>query len=180
MDINVQSTSYLPKIHFTSTSTVVIDRSPEAIFEHLETIDFTKARVSNFLFKIRGINIPKGNRLNKDSSIRFYKIHAQPHQLFYLGLIGKFWTINGDLQKFDPKYFRAFKSKTHAKAIWEFKLIELDKNKSKLVLNTQLYAPTKRIYKKLNRYWYFAKPMSYLVKLEILFAFKNQVLQYTK
>ncbi len=177
MDNNVQSTRYLPKIHFQSTTSVVIHRSHREVFAHLQCIDFTKAKMSTLLFRLRGINVPRGDGFNENPFCHFYKLSVEPYQAMHLGLIGKFWTFNGDLQQFDPSDFKNYPGNNHAKAIWEFRLLNLGFTKTRLQLSTQIFAPTDSIYKRLMRYWVFAKPMSYLVKLEILHAFKRQVLR---
>lgn len=166
---------YLPEAQFQSQASVSISAHAKEVYPRLELMDFSEARLSYLLFRLRGIQVPQGMGFQGLSDTRFYKLDTQINEALLLGLIGQFWTYSGNLQEFDPRDFKSFDNPSFAKSTWQFQIHPLNDHESKLELSTRIYCPTEQVAKKMDRYWKVIKPMSNLVRLEILQSLKKRV-----
>lgn len=85
-----------------------------------------------------------------------------------LGLVGKFWTLSGSIQKMSAGEFTAFNSPGYTKAVWNFCLRRLPDGRTLLSMKTRVTCTDDVSRKKFRRYWFFVRPFSGLIRKEAL------------
>lgn len=90
-----------------------------------------------------------------------------PHEIVF-GLVGKFWTFSGCLQKADANSFRKFNEAGYAKAVWNFCFKEQENGDTLLSTETRIFCTDARSTKKFTYYWFFVRPFSGLIRREAL------------
>lgn len=90
-----------------------------------------------------------------------------------IGLVGKFWTIAGGLQKIDAESFKPFDTAGYAKAVWNFSLDAHGEN-TRLVTETRIKCLDDDSRRSFGRYWMFIQPFSGLIRMEMLKTIKRR------
>jgi hypothetical protein len=96
-----------------------------------------------------------------------------PGREMLLGLVGKFWTLKGDLKKIDADSFKAFETPGYAKAVWNFAL-RPDGNDVRLTTETRIRCTDADSRRRFGFYWTFIRPFSGLIRMEMLRVIKNK------
>jgi len=162
---------YLPAFHFRSRHAIVIQASPGKIFTSLEEVDFRSSWIIRFLFFLRGI---PAMGLQDLSKLDFVRLETIPDQEVIVGLIGRFWKLNGDLQHFEAKDFRGFNRPGFARATWNFQAEIIEGGSTRLITETRISVPGERARRNFARYWFFIRPFSGVIRMEILRAVKKR------
>ena len=90
-----------------------------------------------------------------------------------IGLIGKFWTPGGGLQKIDAESFKRFETAGFAKAVWNFSIVE-DGGDSRLATETRIKCTDAESKRRFGFYWMFIGPFSGLIRMEMLKLIKRK------
>ena len=165
---------YLPEYHFDEKHSITIDASVSQIFPCIEHLDFSHSKIIRLLFAIRGLP-PSMLNLTGLEYHRFYVLESRQNDEIIIALIGQFWKPDGNLQLFKPDEFIPFAEPGFAKSTWSFKLEALTPQSTHLETVTRIYCTDEPSRKKFSRYWFFIKPFSGLVRMEILRALKRKV-----
>lgn len=158
---------YLPEYHFHEVHATTIKKPPQLIFPLLVTLDFSHSWLIRVLFWLRGMPRDMMN-LRGLSDNRFLELERIPDREIIIGLIGQFYRPDGNLQPFEPSGFIAFQQEGFLKATWNFKLIPLDDHHTKLETETRIFCMGDPVRKKFRLYWFFIRPFSGLIRLEVL------------
>lgn len=163
---------FLPQFHYDETHQTTIEASVEKIFPTIEHLDFSQSKIIRFLFALRGM---PSSMMNTDGleKHRFFVLEKKVNQEIIIGLIGQFWKPNGNLQAFSPDEFIEFNKPGFAKATWSFSLIANDGH-TQLETVTRIQCTDEYSRRRFSWYWFFIKPFSGLVRLEILKALKRK------
>ncbi|MGI9543787.1 MAG: hypothetical protein ACR2MX_11040 [Cyclobacteriaceae bacterium] len=166
---------YLPQADVSKAYHITIESDPSKIYPKLEYLDFSQSKLIYWLFKLRGIPVPSGMSMIGLRNMGFVLLEQRPPQALILGLIGKFWTMHGSLQKFEPNEFTAKNWEDQALATWSFELEALSKSQTKLITETRVLCPNGRSRRKFRLYWLLIEPFSGWIRKEILKSIKRQV-----
>jgi hypothetical protein len=161
----VLQNKYLPASHFSEIHRIEIRQSPEKVWPIVGQLDFGGSRLIRFLFALRGMPARMMN-LGGLAKARFTLLEANQNEII-IGLIGQFWKPNGNLQLFSPEEFVDYNSPGFSKATWSFKLKGTDQT-SILETETRIYCTDKKSRRRFGRYWFFIKPFSGVIRMEIL------------
>ena len=164
---------FMPDYDFSEKHDTEIVAPPAQIFETMKSVDICESAVFRWLFRLRGLRT-KGFTLDKIADANFIELAQRKNKELVLGLIGKFWTPTGHLQRFDPADFAAFDQKEFAKATWNFSLDEIGAGKTLLATETRIRVPDDSNRSKFRIYWTFVRPFSGLVRMEMLKIVKNK------
>lgn len=164
---------YLPGKHFSSKASILVDAKPKEIYPFIRELDFSDSRITYFLFKLRGIPVPESMNLKGLEKLNFYKLEEIENRAIIIGLIGKFWTVVGNLQSFSPEEFIPYSNPDLAKATWEFRIIPLSENLCRT--ETRIKCLSKSSEKKFIWYWMFIKPFSGFTRYEILRSIRRKI-----
>jgi hypothetical protein len=149
-------------------------------------VDFSPSRVIRLLFALRSLpGMLLGGRHTKTQAplgldlpgllrTGFVLLGQIPQQEIALGLIGKFWTTSGCLQKVDALEFRDFNTRGFAKAVWNFSLQPLSPSRTMLATETRVLCLDENSRRRFRFYWLFIRPFSGWIRMEILRSLKHQ------
>ena len=104
----------------------------------------------------------------------FVILEHHPDKEIILGLIGQFWKTTGNIQRFSPENFIPFQDNRYTKATWSFEIIPNGNSSMKLETETRILCMDETDRKKFARYWFFIKPFSALIRIEMLKVIKKK------
>lgn len=150
---------YLPEFHVRSRHQIQIQATPEAVYEALTHLNLARSFTLRTLFRLRGL--PASSVTWKDfEKMRFIRLGEIPNREMLLGIIGKFWTLRGHLQRVDPPGFLAFSQEGFAKGVWFFHLESSDGKNTTLTTETRVFCLGKEAERRFRLYWTFIGPAS--------------------
>ena len=165
----------LPDYAVADRYSVLINASKEVVWDTLWTVDMCESPIVSTLFAIRGLP-SKNLSLSRLDELKFRLVGENRPDEVVFGLIGQFWTPNGELQQFEPEDFEAFDEPGFAKCVWGFALEETAKG-IELTTETRVKCTdeTSRYY--FDWYWAFVRPFSGWTRKEILDLIKRHAEQ---
>src|SRR5688500_2358617 len=110
---------FLSEYDFVETHGISIHAAPEDIYRAASEVDFSVSLLIRALFFLRGLST-ENVTLESLKRSRFEILGETPGREILLGLVGRFWTIGGDLKKIDAESFKKFDAAGYAKAVWNF------------------------------------------------------------
>jgi hypothetical protein len=163
---------YLLSFHYSEKHSIKILSDPATISWRLENLNFDQSKVIRFLFWLRGM---PANMLSVKGLTAggFIELERDLNKEIVIGLAGQFWRPNGNLQKFIPEQFVHFNQPDFLKAVWNFNIEHHNSNTCVLSTETRVYCTSEMSRKKFSRYWFFVKPFSGLIRMEMLRAIKK-------
>jgi hypothetical protein len=153
-------------------------RAPiDKVYAEVRRLDISRAKLSMFLFRLRGIPAPVSARsrfsLNDLLKMRFILLGERPNEELLLGLVGRFWTPSGGLLRLDAEGFRGFKEPGYAKAVWNFTLAKRPDGAVRLGTETRVYCLDETSRRRFRLYWLFVGAFSGLIRREVLLTVKR-------
>lgn len=165
---------YLPVFDVSKAEQIVINSPISKVFPLIKKLDFSNSKIIYWLFKLRGIAVPKSLTMIGLVKMGFIKLEVQENKEVLLGLVGKFWTVSGNLKKIDPEEFKNFNEEEFAKTTWNFKISEIEPSKTKITTETRVFCPNHINKRKFKNYWNIIQPFSSLIRREILKCIRQQ------
>ena len=162
----------LPDYDVSDRYHIEIDATAETVWQEMWTTDFCKSQVVSWLFFLRGLE-SKSLTLSDLDEMKFRMIAEKRGSEVAFGLIGQFWSPNGNLQDFDPKEFKGFDEIGFAKCVWSFQLEELGK-RTRLTTETRVRCTDNLSRTYFDLYWAFVRPFSGWTRKEILTLIKQE------
>jgi hypothetical protein len=158
---------FLPEYHFSEIHAIRINASRDKIAESIQTLNFHDSRIIRILYSLRGLPKKAVTGLEGAKEMGFTVLRECEQQEILLGIIGQFWTPAGKIQRFKAEEFKTFNDSAFARATWNFKIIG-DHAPFVVETETRIACPDARTRKKFSRYWFFIRPFSGLIRLEML------------
>lgn len=163
---------FLPEYDFIETHGVSVRAKSADIYRAANEIDFSESPIIYWLMRLRGMS--GGNLTLKDlNRFKFEMLGERINKEMVIGLIGRFWTIGGGLQKIDAESFKRFDTSGYAKAVWNFSLEETD-GETNLKTETRIKCLDAKSHRSFGRYWTFIRPFSGLIRMEMLKTIKRR------
>ena len=104
----------------------------------------------------------------------FVLLGERPNRELVLGLVGRFWTASGDLQRLDAGGFRDFRRPGYAKAAWNFSVEEQDDGTTLLATETRVLCLDGASRRRFRLYWTLVGPFSGMIRKDVLRSIKRQ------
>lgn len=112
---------FLPRYDVRSQQERHVRAPPKYTYDAVTSLDLHTSWVSRLLLRLRGL--PRSPlTLTGLERVGFRVLGRLEGQELVLGIVGRFWTPRGDLQRVDPAAFVAFDEKGYAKAAWNFRV----------------------------------------------------------
>ena len=156
----------------------------ENVYAAVRELDVSPSKLVRALFRLRGLPALFSSRhkrgdglgLNMQGLLNsgFVLLGETPPHEIALGLIGKFWTTSGCIQKLDAAGFQNFSTPGFAKAVWNFSLESRTAGVTRLRTETRILCLDAASRRRFRFYWLFIRPFSGLVRMEALRAIKRQ------
>lgn len=155
---------YLPKCDFSERHSILIKCTSQKAYETLKNINLSESTLIRFLFWLRGLK--SGNY--QDLLKRFVLLYDEPGKEIVLGLIARPWTWNPGILQFSKEDFQSFNDPNLAKMVWNFTFEQQNENETLISTETRILCTDDASRKKFRIYWFFVRPFSGLVRIEIL------------
>lgn len=162
---------FLPKYDFIETHDIKICASAEKVFGVVDEVDLCESPIIRALFFLRGL--PNGHLRLHDLKSSGFEILGKRDDELLIGLVGKFWTLGGRLQKVNSHNFREFNKKGFAKAVWNFS-VDGKGNETCLTTETRIRCLDDASRRSFGFYWTFIQPFSGLIRREMLKIVKKK------
>ena len=163
---------FMPEHDFIETHDISIRANAADIYRVANEIDFSESGVIRWLMRLRGMSV--GNlTLSNLGRFRFEMLGETLNKEMVIGLVGKFWTIAGGLQKIDAESFKEFNTAGFAKAVWNFSLDQVGAE-TRLTTETRIKCLDPDSRRSFGRYWMFIQPFSGLIRMEMLRTIKRK------
>ena len=104
----------------------------------------------------------------------FVLLGERPNEELLLGLVGRFWTPSGDIQRLVPDEFLNFERSGYAKAVWNFSLSGQAGGTTLLTTETRVLCLDATSRKQFLFYWSLVGLFSGLIRRQILRTIKRQ------
>lgn len=163
---------FLPDYDFVEKHGISIHADAPSVFRAAGEVDFGESWMISWLFKLRGLS-SKNVTLAGLGASRFEILGERTNKELLLGLVGKFWTPGGGLEKVDAAAFREFETPGYAKAAWNFSL-RPEGSDSRLMTETRVRCTDAASRKRFGFYWMFVRPFSGLIRMEMLRLIKRK------
>src|SRR5688500_9400651 len=98
---------FLPDYDFEERHGISIHADPADIYRAANEIDFGESFIISWLFRLRRLS-GRNVTLRSLKRSRFEILGESLDREMVLGIIGRFWTIGGDLRKIDAESFKNF------------------------------------------------------------------------
>jgi hypothetical protein len=154
-----------------------------SVYQSVKELDLCDSTIVRALFFLRELpayftaRAKAGNRLCLDLrgmlENGFVLLGERTDREIALGLVGRFWTVGGDIQRIEADQFRRFDDPRFAKAVWNFSLCESPDGRTVLATETRVLCGSKITGRLFRIYWAFIRPFSGLVRRAALKAIKR-------
>lgn len=142
------------------------------VYRALRSLDFSGSVIIRSLFRIRGIRAASLEDLLK---VGFLIIDELPNTELVLGLVGKFWTLTGEIERVDATKYRQFGSSGYAKVAWNFAIDETSPGAVRLSTETRIKCTDDHSRRRFKLYWLLVGRFSGLIRKEMLSCVKRRV-----
>ena len=164
---------YLPDYHVASRHQIDVHATPEVVYALVRRLDLSGSWLIRLLFGLRGLPT-HGLTLDAFLEWGFALLDEAPGRELLLGLIGRFWTLKGSLQRVEPSAFRSFDQPGYARAAWTFYLTPQPSGSTLLVTETRVQCTDEAGLRRFRRYWRLVGPFSGVIRKEILRVIKRE------
>ncbi|MCA1589470.1 MAG: hypothetical protein LC734_03575 [Acidobacteria bacterium] len=163
---------FLSEYDFVERHDISIRAEAADIYRAANETDFSDSFIIALLMRLRGMSGGKITLRNL-KKYQFEMLGETANKEMVIGLIGRFWTIGGGLQKIDADSFKRFETAGYAKAVWNFSLAE-DGADTRLSTETRIKCTDADSKRRFGFYWTFIQPFSGLIRMETLRLIKNK------
>jgi len=154
-----------------------VDASAERVWAVARTLDLSRSPIVRVLFALRslgGIFTARrkdaralGTTLDRLRGSGFVLLEQRPNEELLMGLVGRFWRIDGGVVRVTAEEFRAFHHPGYATATWNFTLAP-EGGRTRLATETRVRCTDDASRRAFLRYWRLVGPFSALIRMEML------------
>ncbi len=142
---------YLPEFTYNEYHQKIINASTKECFLVTKNLDIKKSSVAMALLKLRGLPVQDLSFKGFLKNMCFKYIEEKPYDEFVIDA-----------------------SQPNIKIIWNFYFKEIEENKTLVSTETRILCLTKKSKRMFFLYWFFVKPFSGLIRLEMLRLIKKE------
>lgn len=156
---------------------------PERAYAAARRLDLGRSRLVRTLFALRSLPALftrggyRGERAlgtSIEGLLRsgFVLLGERPPHEFVLGLVGRFWTPSGCIERIHPAEFAVFDQPGMALAAWNFTVLPTDEG-SLVATETRVRCTDDDARRAFGRYWRLVRPFSGVIRMEALRAIRR-------
>jgi len=169
---------HLPHADFAERHALRVHAPPERAWAAARRLDLSGSLLVRTLFALRSLpglfggNRGRGERAlgsTMDGLLRngFVLLDERAPHEFVLGLVGRFWTPTGGIERIDAAEVGVFDKPGMAVAAWNFTILPTDEG-SLIATETRVRCTDDAARRSFGRYWRVVKPFSGLIRMEAL------------
>lgn len=162
---------YIPNFQFNEIHKVIVSANIEDAYRSTMELDLSKSTIIKILFRLRGLPLSKRTFSEVNNDMKFTLVEEKPHSEFLYG----FWFSNKTEWVTDLNEFQKDNLKNNAKVGWSFYFKGISDGTTEITTETRvlcLNAKSKFVF---SIYWFFIKPFSGLIRIEMLKLIKNKL-----
>jgi hypothetical protein len=159
----------------------LVAAAPPVVYAALKRVDLRSSRIIRWLILLRGApaalsrhprRTPRPKRLTLEAMLQrgFVLLGERPERELALGVVGRFWTLEGERLTLDADGFAAFDRPGYAKVVWDFRLTPQADGTTRLSTETRIRCLDAESRQRFRRYWRVIQPFSGLIRLALLRA----------
>ncbi|HEX2209678.1 MAG TPA: hypothetical protein VHG93_18500 [Longimicrobium sp.] len=175
--------THLPHADFAERHALRVHAPPERAYAAARRLDLRRSPIVRTLFALRSVPALfvrggyRGERalgMSMEGLLRsgFVLLDESPPREFVLGLVGRFWTPAGGIERIDPAEFAVFDKGGMAVAAWNFTVLPTDEG-SLVATETRVRCTDDAARRSFARYWRVVRPFSGLIRMEALRAIRR-------
>lgn len=165
---------FLPAYDIAERHQILIDASLQDVYAAARILDLSHARLTRWLFRLRGIPATRKFTLENFQRMRFVLLGEHRDQEMVLGLVGQFWKPSGRLRRVDVEGFCNFREAGYAKAVWNFHLTQEGPHRVRLTTETRIHCLDEASRRSFRLYWHLIGRFSALIRREVLQSIKKE------
>lgn len=169
---------YLPTFDVHEIHAVGVNAEAASVYNVLRSSRLRESIIIRLLFVLRGMpaavrhpsrspDMP-GTTLEELLKNGFILLEDDPPNEIVLGLVGKFWSLSGCIQRMDADAFAGFRKHGFAKAVWNFRIAARPDGGTHLSTETRVACTDEASRWKFRLYWFVVRPFSGLIRKEAL------------
>lgn len=167
---------WMPAYDAVERHSTLVDASAERVWAVAQSLDLSRSPIVRVLFAMRslgGIFAPRrkeralGTTMEGLKASGFVLLEQRPNEEFLMGLVGRFWRIDGGIVRVTAEEFRAFDRPGYATAAWNFTLAP-ETGRMRLATETRVRCTDDASRRAFLRYWRLVGPFSALIRIEML------------
>ena len=170
----------LPRFDEVERHARLVRATPAAVSAALRRVDLLDSRTIRWLVALRSAPgaLRHPRRMSRRPTLRlddmltrggFILLGERPERELALGVVGRFWTVDGERLRLDGPGFAAFDRPGYAKAVWDFRLTP-EGNATRLSTETRILCLDAESRRRFRRYWRVIRPFSGLIRRALLRA----------
>lgn len=174
---------HMPVAEFAERHALRVHAPPERAYAAARRLDLGGSPVVRALFALRslparftrrGYHGERALGMSAEGLLRsgFVLLDERPPHEFVLGLVGRFWTPAGGIERIDPAEFAGFDRPGMAVAAWNFTVLPTDQG-SLVATETRVRCTDDAARRSFARYWRVVRPFSGLIRMEALRAIRR-------
>jgi hypothetical protein len=177
---------FAPHPHFVESHSIEVGVSADEAYHAIWTTDFGTCRSIRTLMFLRTLPnrlfqgkapLEVGRSLTLQTIIDsgFGRLAETPGREIVLGLVGRFWRLDGDLQPFRPEYFTGELPSGFAKAVWNIAVQDRSAagKPVRVVTETRVVCADRASKLMFGLYWALVRPFSGLIRTVMLRAIRR-------
>lgn len=139
-------------------------------------LDMRESTIIRILYRLRGMPA-EGLTLEGMINSGFVLLADDAGQEIVLGLVGRFWTPSGFLEKVDAAGFAAFNQPGLAKAVFNIAFTPFSEAGCRVTTETRVFCPDNASRRRFRFYWMLISPFSGWIRKEWLRLIKARAEQ---
>lgn len=174
---------HLPHADFAERHALRVHAPPERAYEAARRLDMSGSLLVRSLFALRSLPaLFSGKSMRGEKALGatmdrllhngFVLLDERPPHEFVLGLVGRFWTPAGGIERVHPAEFAVFDRPGMAAAAWNFTVLPTDEG-SLVATETRVRCTDDAARHSFRRYWRVVRPFSGLIRMEALRAVRR-------
>ncbi len=167
----------LPACDVAARYSTDINAPLERVYDAVQYVDLAQSTITRWLLALRGLARPSRKTTLTLADViagGFIPLGEDRPREILLGLVGKFWTPTGCVQRLDAGGFRSFAQPGFAKAVWNFSLREKREGVTELATETRVLCLDAQSRRRFRLYWLFVGPFSGWLRREALRLVKKE------
>ncbi len=164
---------FLPQYEVSERHTIDIHAPIEQVYASLRLFDMRDSQIVLWLFRLRGLPL---QTLTLDGMLKFgfILLEEMPPQELVFGLIGRFWSRTGGIQRMNSQDFARFEKPGFAKVAANFSLAQQSDGIVRAATETRVHCLDDASRRYFRFYWLLIGPFSGWIRLEWLRLIKQK------
>jgi hypothetical protein len=162
---------YLPQFQFNEIHTTIVKGNSIDSYNATMELDLSDSKIITILFRLRCLPFANKKLAEVTKDMRFTLLE----EIRYSEFLYAFWFTTKTEWIEDKNEFEKNNSKNSAKVGWSFRFNERSDSTTEIITETRILCLNTKTKYLFSIYWFFIKPFSGLIRLEMLRLIKKKL-----